>query len=451
MKHPPDTRRQLPSVDRLLSHDCLARPIALYGRKIVKRQVRTEIERIRSLMEAADSSGQTGLQEAIETLAERVAEQLTANLDRPLQRIINATGILVHTNLGRSPLPDQLARSLPAMLDASCSLEINMKTGERGDRGLRAAHLLTALTGAEDAIVANNNAAALLLILVGLAAGKEVIVSRGELVEIGGSFRIPDILNTSGARLIEVGTTNRTRLADYARAAGAETALLLKVHPSNYRISGFVESVAAAELVDLGRRCGVPVVVDEGSGLLRPHSAPQLAGSPSVEELITAGADLVCSSGDKLLGGPQAGLIMGSAELVRQLRNLPLYRALRTDRATFATLEGVLRMHLKGEELPLDRLWVDAVAHGERLAKVAERLGGTVVPAEAFLGGGSAPEMPIMGEAVSMPGDSKLLNRLRLGSPSVVGYLRKEHLILDLRTVDPKDDEGLIEAVQHAR
>jgi L-seryl-tRNA(Ser) seleniumtransferase len=336
------------------------------------------------------------------------------------------------------------------MVNASCSLEIDMETGERGDRGIRAARLLTALTGSEAAIVVNNNAAALLLILGGLAAGKEVIVSRGELVEIGGSFRIPDILTASGARLREVGSTNRTRLADYSRAVSSETALLLKVHPSNFRISGFVEEVTAAELVNLGKQCEIPVVVDEGSGLLRPHSADQLAGTPSVEELIAAGTGLVCSSGDKLLGGPQAGLIMGGRQLVQSLRSHPLYRALRADRATFASLEGVLRMHLKGEALPLDRLWVEAAEHRQRLSKVAEEIGGELVAADAYLGGGSAPEMPIAGEAVSIPGDSKLLRRLRLGAPSIVGYLRKSRLILDLRTVDPSDDEGLVGAVRRA-
>lgn len=454
MEDSPDNRRQIPSIDRLLSYDCLARPIALYGRKIVKRQVQAEIERIRWLLEEEDSGGRKDLKADIDDLPERVAMELKTDLDQPVRRVINATGIFVHTNLGRSPLPDSVARELSRQVDASCSLEIDLETGDRGDRGTRAAKLLTALTGAEAAIVVNNNAAALLLILVGLAADREVIVSRGELVEIGGSFRIPDILKASGARLVEVGTTNRTRLADYAQATNPDTALLLKVHPSNYRISGFVESVSAAELSELGRQCALPLVVDEGSGLLQSHPAPQLSGSSSIEELLDAGASLVCASGDKLLGGPQAGLILGgkgSADLVGQLRNHPLYRALRSDRATYAGLEGVLRMHLKGEELPLERLWVDGNEHRERLDRVAKVIGHdvAVVPADAYLGGGSAPEMPIPGEALAIPGDSKLLRQLRKGSPSVVGYLHKQRLILDLRTVDPQDDHGLIEAVQH--
>ncbi|HSL84299.1 MAG TPA: L-seryl-tRNA(Sec) selenium transferase, partial [Thermoanaerobaculia bacterium] len=298
--------------------------------------------------------------------------------------------------------------------------------------------------------------------LAALAGGaaRQVVVSRGELVEIGGSFRIPEMMAAAGAELVEVGTTNRVRLADYRAALGDGTALLLKVFPSNYRIVGFTASVPPAELAALGRERGVPVMVDEGSGLLRRHPAPQLADHPSVEELVAAGCDLVTSSGDKLLGGPQAGLLAGRREVVERLRRHPLYRALRPDRATYAALEAVLRRHLAAEPMPLNRLWPEPEAHRRRLEGVAGALAEAlaeagapepeVVPAEAFLGGGSAPERPIPGLALALPGGGGLLARLRSGDPPVVGYLREDRVLLDLRTVDPEDDPELVEAVRRA-
>jgi L-seryl-tRNA(Ser) seleniumtransferase len=373
--------------------------------------------------------------------------------------VLNATGLFLHTNLGRAPLPREVAASLPPLLDAYCDLEFDLETGRRSQRLRRVERLLTALTGAEAAAVVNNNAAALVLILSTLAKGREVVVSRGELVEIGDSFRIPEIMAAAGACLVEVGATNRTRPADYRNAAGPETALLLKVFPSNFRLTGFVASVSPAELVAVSREVGVPVLVDEGSGLLRPPSpgrAPQLAGHPSMAELIEAGCDLVCGSGDKLPGGPQAGLIVGREPLVTRCRRHPLYRALRPDRLALAALEGVLRLHLAGSELPLDRLWPDPRAHRDRLERamtaIASELEGNVaiVPADAFLGGGSAPEEPIPGEALALPGDDELLARLRRGDPPVVGYIRRGRLLLDLRTVAPEDDEALVAAVRRA-
>jgi L-seryl-tRNA(Ser) seleniumtransferase len=371
-----------------------------------------------------------------------------------LRRMLNATGIFLHTNLGRAPLPASVARGLPPLLDAYCDLELDLETGKRGQRNRRAERLLTALTGAEAATVVNNNAAALVLALSVLAKDREVVVSRGELVEIGGSFRIPEILAATGARLVEAGATNRTRLSDYEKAIGPGTALLLKVFPSNFRQTGFVASVAPRQLVELGRKAGVPVLVDEGSGLLRPHPAPQLADHPSLAELIDQGCDLVCGSGDKLLGGPQAGLLAGRAELIERCRKHPLFRALRPDRMALAALEGVLRLHLGGTPLPLERLWPDPAAHRTRLERAAAAIGeetrAEIVPAEAFLGGGSAPETPIPGEALALAGDDALLARLRRGETPVVGYLRQGRLVLDLRTVAPEDDEKLVSAVLQA-
>ena len=446
-----DARRGLPPLDRLLSHPAVAGLIPLYGREQVRVQARRVIDELRGRLAAEPPPPADEMEGAVAALPLRVAAEVEALLGRPLRRVLNATGVFLHTNLGRAPLPAVVARGLPSLLDAYCDLELDLESGRRGQRNRRAERLLTALTGAEAALVVNNNAAALVIALAALAKDREVVVSRGELIEIGGSFRIPEIMAAAGARLVEVGATNRTRIADYAAAVGPATALLLKVFPSNFRLTGFVASVEPQEIVELGRRAGVPVLVDEGSGLLRRHAAPQLAGHPSLAELTAAGCDLACGSGDKLLGGPQAGLLVGRAGLIERCRRHPLYRALRPDRAALAALEGVLRLHLAGAPLPLDRLWPDREAHRARLERAAGELGAEIVPAEAFLGGGSAPEAPIPGEALALPGGDALLARLRHGEPPVIGYLRQGRLILDLRTVAPEDDEALIGAVRIAR
>ncbi|HEX6898777.1 MAG TPA: L-seryl-tRNA(Sec) selenium transferase [Thermoanaerobaculia bacterium] len=447
-----NARRGLPPVDRLLSHPSVECLVPLYGRDQLRVQARLALDELRARFtaESAESPSPEEVERAVAGLPVRIAEGIAARLGGPLRRMLNATGIFLHTNLGRAPLPETVAHGLPPLLDAYCDLEFDLETGKRGQRNRRVERLLTALTGAEAATVVNNNAAALVLALSALAKDREVVVSRGELVEIGGSFRIPEIMAATGARLVEVGATNRTRLADYEKAIGPGTALLLKVFPSNFRQTGFVASVAPGQLVELGRRAGVPVLVDEGSGLLRPHAAPQLAEHPSLAELVDQGCDLVCGSGDKLLGGPQAGLLAGRSELVERCRRHPLFRALRPDRMALAALEGVLRLHLAGTPLPVDRLWPDPAAHRVRLERVATALGAEIVAAEAFLGGGSAPETPIPGEALSLPGSDDLLARLRGGEPPVVGYLRQGRLILDLRTVAPEDDEALVSAVRQA-
>jgi L-seryl-tRNA(Ser) seleniumtransferase len=349
-----------------------------------------------------------------------------------------------------------VAAALPALLTAGCDLELELASGRRGDRLGRIAPLVAALTGAGAAVAVNNNAAALLLVLGALARGREVVVSRGELVEIGDSFRVPDLVAAAGATLVEVGTTNRTHRADYERALSPRTALVLKVHPSNYRVEGFVAEVGAAELAELAHGAGVPLVVDEGAGLLRPHPARELAEHPSFRELLAAGADLVCGSGDKLLGGPQAGLLAGRVDLVERCRRHALYRALRLGRPAAAALEAVLRRHLTSQPLPIDALWVAPAVHRARLARVAAALGAAgdlpveIVPADAFVGGGAAPTQPIAGEALALPGHEALARRLRTGAPPVVGYLRDGRLLLDLRTVAPEDDDALIAAVRAA-
>ncbi len=454
-----DPRRRIPPVDRLLGDSALQHLIGVYGREVVRVQARHVLEELRRSLgardpDAGERAGAAPGEEDEGAVAGRVAERVEALFGRPLERVINATGIFIHTNLGRSPLPPEVARELPALLDAYCNLEMDLATGRRSDRNRRVRALLAAATGAEDAALVNNNAAAVVLALAALAAGREVVVSRGELVEIGGSFRIPEMMTAAGAELVEVGTTNRVRLADYAAAIGERTALLLKVFPSNYRIVGFTSAVAPAELAALGKERGVPVVVDEGSGLLRPHPAPQLADHPSHAELVAAGCDLVTGSGDKLLGGPQAGIMVGRRAVVERCRRHPLYRPMRPDRATYAALEAVLSRHLAGRPMPLDRLWPDPDEHRARLDAVAGELASAVpverVSAEAFLGGGSAPERPIPGEALALAAGEAVLARMRTGRPPVVAYLRDDRLILDLRTVDPADDPALGAAVRRA-
>ena len=440
--------RHLPAMGLLLREPGLNRAQGLYGRRLVRVQTRRQLDRLRDRILAGEVES---LDAELRLLPERVRETLERCYGKPVERVLNATGVLLHTNLGRSPLPRVVAERLPDLLSAYCDLEFDLESGKRADRNDRPARLVEALSGAQAALVVNNNAAAMVLVLAVLARDREVIVSRGELVEIGGSFRIPELLQATGARLVEVGSTNRTRLSDYEAAIGSDTALLLKVYPSNYRQSGYVASVAPRELAALGRGRGIPLFADEGSGLLRERQEPQLQDHPSMESLLADGCDLVCGSGDKLLGGPQAGLLAGESELVTRCRRHPLYRALRPDRTTLAALEAVLRMHLAGEDMPLDRMWPAAGEHRERLDAVAGRLGAEVLPADAFLGGGSAPDQPLPGEALALPDQPELAAALRSGQPPVIGYSKKGRFFLDLRTVDDRDDETLIEAVQAAR
>jgi L-seryl-tRNA(Ser) seleniumtransferase len=429
-------------MDRLLADPRVSALEGVYGRERLRVQARRELDRLRD--RAGEDPG--GLERAVAGLPAAIADALEAELGAPLGRVLNATGVFLHTHLGRAPLPRAVAAALPALADAACDLELDRASGRRGERLRAISALLAAASGAEAALAVNNNAAALVLALSTLAHGRDVVVSRGELVEIGGSFRIPDILEAAGARLVEVGTTNRTRRADYEGALSPATAVLLKVLPSNFRTRGFVAAVEAPELAALARAAGVPLLVDEGSGLLAARGEPQLAGHPGFRELVAAGADLVCGSGDKLLGGPQAGLLVGRGALVEACRRHPFYRALRLGRLPAAALELVLRRHLAGAGFPIDGLWPEPAAHRARLERTAAALGAAIEPAEAFLGGGSAPDEPIPGEALALPARVGLVERLRAGRPPVVGYVRAGRLVLDLRTVDPADDEALVAA-----
>ncbi len=439
--------RRLPAVGRLLQKSPLAELTGLYGRQATRVQAARVLDALR--VEIGTGIDDDELEDRIRGIPELVRAALEAEAP-PLRRVLNATGIFLHTNLGRAPLPRPVLDDLRDRLDAYCDLEMDLGSGRRTDRSLRVESLLVTLTGAEAALVVNNNAAALVLALSTLASGREVLLSRSELVEIGGSFRIPDILGTSGSRLVEVGTTNRTRLADYERAVRPATSLVLKVFSSNFRIRGFAEQVPATRLADFAHRHDLPLLVDEGSGVISSHAAPALRQHESFRDLIEAGCDLVCGSGDKVLGGPQAGLIVGRRSFVDQLRKAPLYRAMRPGRLVLTALDAVLRRRLAGQPMPIEALWNETDDPRRRVEQMASRLGGRAVRGEAYLGGGSAPDEAIEGWVLALDAPAETAGRLRTGEPPVVGYQREGRLILDLRTVDPADDEALATAVERA-
>jgi L-seryl-tRNA(Ser) seleniumtransferase len=363
-----------------------------------------------------------------------------------LRRTLNATGVIVHTNLGRAPLPEAALTRVLEIGRGYSNLEYDLYAGGRGSRQDHVAAILRRLTGAEGALVVNNNAAAVMLALAALAEGREVLVSRGELIEIGDGFRIPDVLARSGALLREVGTTNRTRAADYERAIGPETAVLLRVHQSNFRVVGFTEQPSVADLAAVAQRHRLPLVDDLGSGVL-----VHLEDEPSAKESLAAGADLVCFSGDKLLGGPQAGIVVGRADLVEALRRHPLQRALRADKLTLAALEGTLGLYLDPEralrEVPVLRMLHEAVrARAERLAHA---VGGEVEETIGRVGGGALPlsELPSFACAV----EEELAPKLRETDPAVVGVLRDGRLLLDCRTLGDSEADEVAAAVANAR
>jgi L-seryl-tRNA(Ser) seleniumtransferase len=398
--------------------------------------------------------------------AQRRARALAAPSLRP---VVNATGVIIQTNLGRAPLSAAALRAMAEVGAGYSNLEYDLETGERGSRATHLVGLLCRLTGAEAALAVNNNAAAIVLALSALAAGREVIISRGQAVEIGGGFRIPDVLRQSNAALVEVGTTNRTYARDYAAAITERTALLMRVHTSNFKLTGFVHETPLAELAALARERGLATLDDLGSGTLLPTAPYGLAPEPTVQESIAAGADLVTFSGDKLLGGPQAGLIIGRAELVAQLRRHPLARALRVDKTTLAGLEATLLAYLHGraaEEIPI---WRMIAATPEALRARAERLvaaiGGdagraasgagwsaSVVSCESAVGGGSLPGETLPSSAVAIDGarPDALASALRRSVPPVIGRIAEQRLLLDVRTVLAEQEAALLEAVRAA-
>ena len=423
--------RDLPSVDELAkaSDD----PLAIDAAREVLARARAEIR----------DGGEPG------DLTERLHEQLRAVRAPALRGVLNATGIIVHTNLGRAPLPAAATERVAAIGRGYSNLELDLDSGARGSRQDHVAGILRRLTGADAAIVVNNNAAAMLLALAALAEGREVLVSRGELIEIGDGFRIPDVLARSGASLVEVGTTNRTSAADYERAANADTALVLRVHQSNFRVVGFAEQPSLGELAAVAGRLGVPLFDDLGSGAL-----VDIPDEPTAREALAGGADLVCFSGDKLLGGPQAGVVVGRAELVERLRRHPLHRALRIDKLGLAALEGTLLLYLEPEralrEVPvLQMLHEETWGVRARAERLAAAVGGDVEETVARVGGGALPlaELPSFACAV----EESLARPLRTGEPPVVGIVRDGRLLLDCRTLTDGDVELAAQAVRACR
>ncbi|HXH88393.1 MAG TPA: L-seryl-tRNA(Sec) selenium transferase [Gaiellaceae bacterium] len=425
--------RDLPSVDELLRDERLAAE----PRALALAAARDALDRAREEIRAGADPGD---------LVERTLAELVATRRPSLRRVLNASGVLIHTNLGRAPLATAALERVAEIGGGYSNLEYDLTTGSRGSRQDHLAPLVRRLTGAEAAIVVNNNAAAILLALAALAEGREVLVSRGELIEIGDGFRIPDVLARSGARLREVGTTNRTRAADYEAAIGPETALVLRVHQSNFRVVGFTEQPRIDELAAVARRHGIPLVDDLGSGAL-----VEVDGEPTPASSLAAGSDLVCFSGDKLLGGPQAGIVAGRAELVEKLRRHPLHRALRADKLSLAALEGTLALYLdRPEEIPVLRMLRERLgAVRSRAESLAEAVGGTVEETVARTGGGALPlaELPSFACAV----EEGLAAALRSHDPPVVALVRDGRTLLDCRTLTDAEAEEVAEAVRACR
>jgi L-seryl-tRNA(Ser) seleniumtransferase len=450
--------RRLPSVHRLVEAVAAFEPDGAAARPLVVEAARAVLDRHR------DRLGRGGAGASFEALAEEVRECVVRDARPALAPAINATGIIVHTGLGRSPMADVAVRAAAEAAARYVPVELDVESGERGQRSRVVRQLLGQLTGAESATVVNNNAAAMLIVLGTVAPGRSVIVSRGELIEIGGSYRLPDIMQAGGAVLREVGTTNRTRLGDYETAIDETTAALMTVHTSNYRVVGFTESASLAELVALGRRHGLPVIDDIGSGALgATPDVPALAEEPTVRASIEAGADLVLFSGDKLLGGPQSGIIVGRADLVAAIERHPMMRAMRVDKVTLAALEATLRLHRDPDEakrsLPVQRMMrlplAELEARGRAIVDALARHGalGSVrlEHDSAFVGGGSVPTQAIPSVAIALVprsiSEGELARRLRTGAPAIFPRVRDGAVHLDLRTVFPEQDEAVIEAV----
>ena len=455
------TLRAIPSVDELLRAEevaSLRSSVGLPRLTAIAREVTEEMRRQIQSGELPESSKDALLHDAIQSIRVLCRSDALAGL----RRVINATGVILHTNLGRAPL-SEAARQGVAQAAGYCTLEYDATTGARGKRGGRVEELLTQLTGAAAALVVNNCASAALLILTVLAGDGETIVSRGELVEIGGDFRVPDVMSNSGTHMVEVGSTNRTRLWDYKEAINSHTRLVMRVHPSNYRIIGFTAAPTLAELAALAHEAGLPLYEDAGSGVLSDLSAYGLGDEPLISESIAAGADVVSFSGDKLLGATQAGLIVGKKEIIDRLRKHSLYRALRVDKLCLAALEATLDVHRRGaiEEIPALQMLAmspDAIEERARhfIAQIAEashsaELTASKIPGESAIGGGSGPNVHPSTTLIALRhaqlSADEVERKLRLNSPPVIARIADDLVLLDLRTVNTDEERELLEAV----
>ena len=446
--------RDLPSVDRLLADERLVRAAGELGVSTVTEAVREELSDRRRAIGAGDAEG------GFDAVAEASAARAYASLRAGLRPVINATGVIIHTNLGRAPLSDSAIAAMNAVGRGYSNLEYDLDAGGRGSRHEHVESLVCRVTGAEAAMAVNNNAAALLMALSVLAQGRQVVISRGQLVEIGGGFRIPDVMTQSGATLVEVGTTNRTYLRDYEAAIGEATAALMRVHSSNFRVIGFTESAPLADMARLTHERGLLLIDDLGSGCLLDTRAYGLMLEPTPRESIEVGADLVLFSGDKLLGGPQAGIIAGKRDLVARLKRHPLARALRMDKASIAGLNATLLHYVKGEaerDVPVWRMISMPVGDIEARAKtwaraLGDSAGVTIIDGRSMIGGGSLPEesLPTRLLAIEHEDVDGVAKRLRLGETAVVGRVEHGRLLLDPRTVHPREDEAMLSALRAA-
>ena len=452
--------RQLPSVTQILEQESLRSIQGVYSHETIVSAARTELDDLRRRL----TSGETldGRLDCAK-IAERVITRLSRELRPKLQHVINATGIVLHTNLGRAPIAEEAAKAAYEAARGYLNLELNLDTGKRSSRQDAIREWVCRLTGAESATAVNNNAAATVIALRALCQSKEVIISRGQLIEIGGSFRIPEIMGVSGAILREVGTTNITRLSDYEKAIGPNTGALLQVHTSNYRVSGFTQSVSLPDLVSLGKKHNVPVIDDIGSGALLDFARFGFQGEPAAGDSIRAGADLVLFSGDKLLGGPQAGILAGKKELIQRIEKDPLMRAFRLDKMTLAALEATLRLYINDQAMqtvPVLRMLGTAneelKSRAESLAAALREVPGLksirVTEDSAYVGGGSLPDQSMKSWVVEIEAssinDADLAHRLRTGEPAVMGRVREGKLVLDVRTVFPSQEAALVNAVR---
>jgi L-seryl-tRNA(Ser) seleniumtransferase len=443
--------RELPSIDLLLQLPDTRRLTENYGRDLTLDALRATLALARDAVRAGEAvpSHDALLESAQHALAEWTAPSLVP--------VINATGVILHTNLGRAPLSAAALRAMQQVAQGYSTLEFDLETGQRGARTMHAERLLTRITGAEAALVVNNNAGAVLLALSALAKGREVIISRSQLVEVGGGFRIPDVMRQSGARLVEVGTSNRTHPADFEDAVGPRSALLLRAHHSNFRLIGFTSEPTLVEMATIASAHEIPLIDDLGSGALLDTAAFSLGHEPMVQESLGAGAALVMFSGDKLLGGPQAGILVGREEILAKLRKHPLARALRADKLCLAALEATLLHYARGEATRVLPVWQMIAAPLTDLRARAERwssaLGlGTLIETRSTVGGGSLPEetLPTWALALDLPKPQTVLARLRQSQPPIIARVEEQRVLLDPRTVLPEQDETLLRLLREA-